>query len=245
MRFLRAIVLALLLANVGYYLWAGGVGADAEDTVPARVTSSIKLASESAQPAAAPALATQSARMEGTDSAHAKEDEPAVADDRSSALLTNVKRCISIGPFRDVSEAARAATTLRASGYGPRQRVAEGEVWAGVWVYVPRPDGFEAASQVNAALKKGGIDDALEMPGPSDAPVFSLGVFSDTKRAQARVAQAKALGLDPSLSDRKRNGNVFWVDVDLKSTDSLLNPAELRGEAGRITRLEVKACPAG
>ena len=63
------------------------------------------------------------------------------------ALLTNVKRCISVGPFRDVSEAAHAATTLRGGGYDPRQRVADGEVWAGVWVYLPLPASRAAGEQ--------------------------------------------------------------------------------------------------
>ena len=101
-----------------------------------------------------------------------------------------------------------------------------------------------AVEQLLTKLKKGGIEDALEMPGPNDASVVSLGLFSEPKRAQARVVQAQRLGLKPQVADRKRVGNVFWVDIDLKTTDGLLNPSDLQGEAGRITRLEVKACPA-
>ena len=163
----------------------------------------------------------------------------------NAALLTNVMRCISVGPFRDVSEAARAASTLRGGGYDPRQRVAEGEVWAGVWVYLPLPASKAAADQIMEKLKAGGIDDALEMPGPNDTSVISLGLFSEARRAQARVAQAQALQINPAIADRKRNGNVYWIDIDLKPTDSLLNPSDLQGEAGRIVRLEVKACSAG
>jgi hypothetical protein len=171
---------------------------------------------------------------------------PAPADggrDGSSGLLTNVKRCISVGPFRDVSEAAHAASTLRGGGYDPRQRVADGEVWAGVWVYLPLPATRSVAEQTLAKLKAGGIDDALEMPGPNEGSVISLGLYSEPKRAQARVAQAQALGFNPGIADRKRNGNVYWIDIDLKPTDSLLNPSDLQGESGRIVRLEVKGCP--
>jgi hypothetical protein len=157
--------------------------------------------------------------------------------------LTNVKRCISVGPFRDVSEAAHAASTLRGGGYDPRQRVADGEVWAGVWVYLPLPASRPVAEQTLAKLKAGGIDDALEMPGPNEGSVISLGLYSESKRAQARVAQAQALGFNPGIADRKRTGNVYWIDIDLKPTDSLLNPSDLQGESGRIVRLEVKGCP--
>ncbi len=96
-----------------------------------------------------------------------------------------------------------------------------------------------------AKLKAGGIEDALEMPGPNDGSVISLGLYSEAKRAQARVAQAQSLGFNPGLADRKRTGNVYWIDIDLKPTDSVLKPSDLQGEAGRIVRLEVKGCPAG
>lgn len=161
----------------------------------------------------------------------------------NSGLLTNVKRCISVGPFRDVSEAAHAASTLRSGGYDPRQRVADGEVWAGVWVYLPLPATRPVVEQTLAKLKAGGIDDALEMPGPNEGSVISLGLYSESKRAQARVAQTQALGFNPGIADRKRNGNVYWIDIDLKPTDGLLNPSDLQGESGRIVRLEVKGCP--
>jgi hypothetical protein len=68
-------------------------------------------------------------------------------------------------------------------------------------------------------------------------------LFSEPKRAQARVAQAQALSLNPVVTDRKRNGNVYWIDVDLKPTDAMLNASDLQGESGHIIRLEVKACP--
>jgi hypothetical protein len=83
------------------------------------------------------------------------------------------------------------------------------------------------------------------MPGPNEGSVISLGLYSDSKRAQARVAQAQALGFNPGIADRKRTGDVYWIDIDLKPTDSVLKPSDLSSEAGRIQRLEVKACPAG
>jgi len=237
--FLKSIVVCLALANVGYFLWAKGIGKTQDGAVPAAAT--LKLASESAEtprPAdrvdeAAAVIAGSSGGSESVQGAH---------DD--AGLLTNVKRCISVGPFRDVAEAAHAASTLRSGGYDPRQRVAEGDVWAGVWVYLPLPATRSASDQLLAKLKAGGIEDALEMPGPNDGSVISLGLYSEPKRAQARVAQAQALGFNPGIADRKRTGNVYWIDIDLKPTDSVLKPSDLQGETGRIVRLEVKGCPA-
>jgi hypothetical protein len=224
---IKSIVVGLVLANVCYFLWEHGIAKAPEVAAPA-APATLKLVSESREAVrAAPAEPV-------ADTPH---------DAGGSQLLTNVKRCISVGPFRDVSEAAHAASTLRSGGYDPRQRVADGEVWAGVWVYLPLPPSRPAAEQVLAKLKAGGIDDALEMPGPNDGSVISLGLYSEPKRAQARVAQAQVLGFNPGIADRKRNGNVYWIDIDLKSTDSLLNPSDLQGESGRIVRLEVKGCP--
>jgi hypothetical protein len=228
---LKSMVVCLVLANAGYFLWARGI-AKTQDPAQVAPTVTLKLASESPE-----AARTPNAAATGGGAADAPRS------DSGEGLLTNVKRCISVGPFRDVSEAAHAATTLRGGGYDPRQRVADGDVWAGVWVYLPLTASRAGVDQILAKLKEGGIDDALEMPGPNDGSVISLGLYSETKRAQARVAQAQALGFNPGLADRKRTGNVYWIDIDLKPTDGLLNPADLQGEAGRIVRLEVKGCP--
>ena len=244
MTFLKGIVACLALANVGYFLWSRGVGArespaDAE-AAPAAVLKLVSESSGAARPPAAPSTPGSG----GIVVAGVGSDPQADASSSPAAgvLLTDVKRCISVGPFRDVAEASHAASTLRGGGYDPRQRVAEGEVWAGVWVYLPitaaRSDG-----QMQAKLKAGGIDDALEMPGPNEGSVLSLGLYSDAKRAQGRVAQAQSLGFNPSIADRKRTGDVYWIDIDLKATDSVLKPSELQSDAGRIVRLEVKGCP--
>jgi hypothetical protein len=250
---IKSIVACLVLANVGYFLWAHGVAKTAEGPAQVSPTATLKLASESGEASRAPGTDTGSAGGSGTaggsgaaDSARTEAGAgpgPSPGAGPGAALLTNVKRCISVGPFRDVSEAAHAATTLRGGGYDPRQRVADGEVWAGVWVYLPLPASRAVGDQILAKLKGGGFDDALEMPGPNDGSVISLGLYSDAKRAQARVVQAQALGFNPGIADRKRTGNVYWIDIDLKPTDSLLNPADLQGETGRIVRLEVKGCP--
>ena len=260
MTLLKSLVVCLVLANVGYFLWSRGIAKAPE--APAVPAATLKLASEMPAAAHVPGTEAGGAAADGSAADAAATGGTAVgvatggsgssggaaasagADQGSTpGLLTNVKRCISVGPFRDVSEAAHAATTLRGGGYDPRQRVADGDVWAGVWVYLPLPPSRAAGDQILAKLKAGGIDDALEMPGPNDGSVISLGLYSEPKRAQARVAQVQALGFNPGIADRKRTGNVYWIDIDLKPTDSLLNPADLQGESGRIVRLEVKGCP--
>ena len=257
MTILKSIVICLALANVGYFLWVRNIAhaPGAADASAAQTT--LRLASDGAAGApatgrAVPASDAGSANGglvgasggAGGVSNGAADGEGAASTDSAAGLLTSVKRCISVGPFRDVAEAAHAASTLRGGGYDPRQRVAEGEVWAGVWVYLPIA-ASRSSEQMLAKLKAGGIEDALEMPGPNEGSVISLGLYGDSKRAQTRVTQAQSLGFNPALADRKRTGDVYWIDIDLKPTDSVLKPTDLQGEAGRIVRLEVKGCPAG
>ena len=250
MTVLKSLVLCLVLANVGYFLWVRGMTKSPESEVAATMPATLKLASEAAGRGRSSgggdggAVFGAGGSNSGSGANGVAGGEGAARDDASGGLLTTVKRCISVGPVRDVAEAAHAASTLRSGGYDPRQRVADGDVWAGVWVYIPAPPTRAAGDQVLAKLKAGGIEDALEMPGPNEGSVISLGLFSEPKRAQARVAQAQSLGFNPGIADRKRTGNVYWVDIDLKPTDSVLKPSDLQGEAGRIVRLEVKGCPA-
>jgi hypothetical protein len=250
---LKSIVVFLALANVGYFLWARGIGdgAPAAGSPVAGPAVPLKLASESSgaprpesqtAPDSAGASGIAGARGGSTPLPAGPPAAGAPPADAAGGLLTDVKRCISVGPFRDVAEASHAASTLRGGGYDPRQRVAEGEVWAGVWVYLPITPS-RSSDQMQAKLKGGGIDDALEMPGPNEASVLSLGLFSDSKRAQTRISQAQALGFNPGIADRKRTGDVYWIDIDLKPTDSVLRPSDLQADSGRIVRLEVKGCP--
>jgi hypothetical protein len=240
---LKSIVVVLALANAGYFLWTRGIAHPLEAGAEAPATT-LKLTSEvpaSQRGAPLPPADEESVSRAGAAGlAGAGGDLPGPGS--TSALLTSVKRCISVGPFRDVSETAHAASTLRSGGYDPRQRVSEGEVWAGVWVYLTIPPS-QTSGQLLSKLKAGGIEDALEMPGPSESSVISLGLFADQKRAQTRVSQAQALGLNPGIADRKRTGDVYWIDIDLKPTDSVLKPSDLQSETGHIQRLEVKGCP--
>jgi hypothetical protein len=244
---LKSLVVCLALANVGYFLWVRGIG-DRDTSSGAHPTpaASLKLASESSGTRRAAADAAPVSGGGGIAGASGGADTapapPPASADAAGGLLTEVRRCISVGPFRDVAEAAHAASTLRSGGYDPRQRVAEGEVWAGVWVYLPVTPS-RSSDQMQAKLKAGGIDDALEMPGPNEGSVLSLGLYSDSKRAQARISQVQALGFNPGIADRKRSGDVYWIDIDLKPTDSVLKPSDLQTDSGRIVRLEVKGCP--
>ncbi len=241
MTVLKSVVLCLALMNVGYFLWARGVAPSQPKPEAAPPPATLTLASE--VPAQGPAAAGSAGPGPGTTIAGAAAGAATAFTGAAPAVAA--ERCMTVGPFKDVSAAARAAGTLRGGGYDPRQRVVDGEVWSGVWIYVPVSGSRTATEQAVAKLKAAGIQDGLQMPGPGDTPVISLGMYSDPKRARNRVAQIKALGLNPGVADRKRTGNLYWIDVDLKAGNGAPNPADLKAEAGRNNSLEVKTCPSG
>ena len=83
------------------------------------------------------------------------------------------------------------------------------------------------------------------MPAADQTNVISLGIFGDPERAQRRAEEVRALGFTPSVADRTRKDTVYWIDIDLKPTDAMVNPSDIQSESGRIVRLQVQACPQG
>jgi hypothetical protein len=183
--------------------------------------------------------------VEGAAPPAADPSTPPVPD---AELLTGITRCVSIGSFRTLAEATQASATLRSAGHEPRTRVAEGDVWAGLWVSLQNLPSRADAQRAVTLLKQRGIADAYLMPAAGGTAEISLGIFSDPSRAQKRADDVRAMGFAPGISDRTRRGAVYWIDVNLKPTDGFINPADLQGpnegDSGRIVRLEVQACPA-
>jgi hypothetical protein len=166
------------------------------------------------------------------------------APEPAPAVTAAPSRCVSIGPFGEPADSARAEATLRGGGYVPRQRSAEGEIQEGVFVYVPIPATAAAAAMLRKMVKGAGFNDAPDVPGPNAATVISLGVFNDPKRAQARLALAQKAGLGAQSIERKRAATLYWLDVDLKPSDGPLNPADLHADSAHGTQLGVTECPA-
>ena len=165
-------------------------------------------------------------------------------EEPAPAAPATLSRCVSIGPFGEPADSARAEATLRGGGYLPRQRSAEGEIPEGVFVYVPIPATAAAAAMLRKMIKGAGFNDAPDVPGPNAATVISLGVFNDAKRAQTRLALAQKAGLGAQSIERKRVATLYWVDVDLKPNDGPLNPADLHTDSAHGAQLGVTECPA-
>jgi hypothetical protein len=149
-------------------------------------------------------------------------------------------RCTTIGPFRELSQAATAAATLRTAGFEPEQRVAEGDIWIGYWVYIQAIPSMDEANQILAKVRESGITDSYVIPNSDSGTLVSLGVFSEISGVSRRRDEVRALGFEPHVVDRTRRATVYWVEVTLRGDQSV--DFESLQPTGRIMRLEQKPC---
>jgi hypothetical protein len=171
----------------------------------------------------------------------ARSDSTAAGSTDHSVVLAGA-RCTSVGPFRELAQAATAAATLRTAGYQPTQRVAEGDIWIGYWVYIDAIPTVALANEILAKVRSDGVTDSYVIPNSDSGNLVSLGVFSEISGVSRRREQVLALGYEPKVVDRTRRATVYWVDVVLKGTQVL--DFEALQTPGRIIRLEQRSCEA-
>lgn len=233
---MRTLSLLLILCNALFFVWAQLIDVNinpldrtpvSRSNPPPRIVLAREV-SKAPEPVAAvePPAPTQA-------------PTPTTSDPSGSASVG----CTSVGPFANLSEASQAQAALSAAGFSPRQRLEQGELWVGYWVSVQNLPNRDAAEEALQRLIDSGITDVYLMPGTDPANVISLGVFSDFQRAQRRVQEAQALGLQPQIDDRKRAGSVYWIDVDLKEAGQSIDTGIFQTDPRKIMRLELRACP--
>ena len=258
---MRNLFLALVLANLAFAAWsawfapAARVGRPADDGLPAltlvsEVPADLRssgvvveqrgAAQDAAEPptdAVAGAVASAERRRCGREPPG--DEAPAAARAGASSRA----RCTSVGPFRELSQAATAAATLRTAGYQPLQRVAEGDIWIGYWVYIPairdRAAKRTRSSRRSARRRHHGLLCHSEQRQRQSR--LARRVQRDQRR-QPPARQVRALGFEPQVVDRTRRATVYWVDVALAAGQAL--DFDALQPPGRIIRLEQRACEA-
>jgi cell division septation protein DedD len=253
---MRNLFLALVLANLSLAAWnawfssAQRVGRPADEGLPTltlvsevpadlRTSGVVVEPPPVEQPASVAPADLPSPTIEQPGLGEPPSEQPVVAAVEGGAAPA-ARSCTSVGPFRELSQAATAAAALRAAGHEPLQRVAEGDIWVGYWVYIPAIATEREATEILAKVRAEGITDSYVIPNSDSGDLVSLGVFSEISGVSRRRDQVRALGLEPEVVDRTRRATVYWIDISLGADqtldfDSLQTP-------GRIIRLEQRAC---
>ena len=257
---MRHLFLMLVLVNLGFAAWSAWFapsqrsGRPANEGLPAltlvsEVPADLRGAAEQGE-ATAQAAPAESVGAAAADATADAEPDPAEAGAGQAAVTAEARpaesaaRCTSVGPFRELSQAAAAAATLRSEGYQPAQRVAEGEIWSGYWVYIPaiptEQQANEALTKVREGVREARIPDAYVIRNSDSGNLVSLGVFSEISGVSRLRDEVRALGFEPQVVDRTTRATVYWIDIELGSEQTL--DFEALQPAGRIIRLEQRAC---
>jgi hypothetical protein len=222
----RAVFLTLLSANLLFLAWAKWIdtprdagSADALSRLPR-----LKLVTE------APATSKPTSEVGQKMAYH-------IPDPAQTS-----QNCTSIGPFGDITTAARVAGMLHSRGYNPTQRAEEGETVEGYWVFVGGAESEDDAAQLVARLEMKGFTDAHVMKNFSTNRRISVGMFSTRARAEKRAAAISSLGLQPEIGERKFPGTVYWVDVVRDRGDPALPPEYSFAEVGH-SKVVMQDCP--
>ncbi len=252
---MRASFFVLLLANLGFLAWAHWVDTPREAKTSDAIARlpRLKLVGElspSGQPGSAGDSGTALRKVALGSSSDGGPLRPAgsgaagAGTGGSAASLAAAARCVSLGPFNDLSNAARAAGALHTRGFAPQQRAAEGETWEGFWVSIGSVGDDAAATRIMKSLERSGIKDARLMPDTGDGRRISVGLYSERDRAERRAKAIEKLGLKTDVTERTQPGTVYWVDLTLKPSDGSIPVQDLMSDAaGTNSRLSVQACP--
>lgn len=217
---MRNVFFALVAANLVYFAWAHWVDAPkpvAVNDALARLPR-LKLVSE-LPPEQRPATNTRT-------------------------VLNETPGCLSVGPFGDITNSAKAAGILTAKGFAPQQRAEQAGTTAGFWVFVGGIKDDVAAEKVRIGLEKSGIKDALVMPASAEAERrVSLGLFSDRAHAEQRAATVKKTGFKAEVAEHSLPQTVYWIDLTPRPGMTTVPLQDLFAE-GVGSRIAVQPCPA-
>lgn len=216
---MRNAFIALLVVNLVYFAWAQWVDEPRMPPVNEALTKLPRLKLVSELP---------------------PEQRPAT---NTRTVLNEPPACMSVGPFGDITNAAKAAGILSSKGFAPQQRAEEAGTSTGYWVYVGGLKDDVEADKVRVSLEKAGVKDALIMPPAADAGRrISLGLFSDRAHAEQRAASLKRMGFKAEVAEHKLPQVVYWIDLTPRPGMTTVPLADLFAE-GVGSRIAVQPCP--
>jgi cell division septation protein DedD len=231
MRAVRIAVISLLFVNLVFMAWAHFIDVPAEPAVnqaDAHLPRLVLASEVHSQPATAPAVAAASVP----------------ASEGSTATETPAaKRCISVGPFNDVTQETRAASLLQARGFAPQQRSETADVRDGYWVYLGGLKSAADEARALRSLQEAGITDAHAVPAAEDGRRVSVGLFTERPRAERRARAVQHLGFSPDIVERRRPGTIYWIDLDLGTSDAAVPTEGLASADQGESRIQVRVCP--
>lgn len=229
---LRALIVLLLVMNVGVALWWALRPAPAAEQPPALPADvpRLLLASE------ADAEALQAVQLNAAN-ADVQADGPLADGSDAAAVAPEDLRCFSFGPWTDPGEAEEARVLLQTQVV----RIITREAPTGVtgWrVMMPVHADREAAQETVARLVEAGFDDHFIIGQGEEANAVALGRFSAETSARRHEAALREAGFEAMSEPLGATGAEAWVDL---AAGPDFDPGQAREDTG-AARAEPADC---
>jgi hypothetical protein len=223
---MKNLLLLLLLANILYFVW----GMVAED--PIRPGVSIINESDLGPPLAVSQRFGTSASVGAA----------LGSGDPSDLAAVTGRSCVSIGPFQATADAETARTQYTGEGMRTSLRSSQGLIFVGHWVQIRDIADRQSGNAILKKLADGGLTDAYLVDSDDEGLKISLGLFGESDRAEKIELQAKSLDLPAEITERTREGAIFYVDIGLPPGRGAGAIIEKYGEDKVLLR-EKATCP--
>ena len=198
---MKNILLMLLLANILYLMW--GLNTDEESQPGVEFVEESDLS---------PPLEVTT----GRDSDSFASVGAVLGSGEPSALNAVVGRsCVTIGPFRESTDADSAVLEYSNVGMKAALRPTRGQVFVGHWVWIRNIDDDATGKEILSQLAAGGLGDAYIDRTDPEGLRISLGLFGDVEGAEKIELQARSLDLPAEIIPSTRERDVFFVDIGL------------------------------
>ncbi len=219
---------ALVLANLGLWMWASWYRAPAVD---ANRNVRPPIAAEKMRLLAEPGVKLQSRKA------------PPPAHAELSANAPQV--CFHIGPFPSADFATQAETGLNKLQLLFSRRSEESKTVSGYLVYLPPLSSKAAVERKRKQLTRLGFKDHAVMQEEGFRNAISLGRFSVEVNADSRVQKLAAKGIRAKVQTLYQTQSLYWLDINVAV------PAETAARVKEIdwgskdVQAQEAACPAG
>lgn len=221
---LRALIVLLLVMNIGVALWWAlrpAPAAEPPPAIPGDVPALVLVAEADRE-------LLQSAALNAANAA-ARPDEAATDGGDEALVAPDDLRCYSFGPWEDADEAAAAGASLRDRAV--RIRIREAVTGATGWqVLLPPLEDRAAAEAAVERLVAAGFNDHFILGQGEQANAVALGRFSAEASARRHEAALHEAGFDAAAAEPLgATGTENWVDL---AAGPDFDPDQARGASG-------------
>jgi len=146
-----------------------------------------------------------------------------VEQPKAAKVKPVVKKCFTIGPFRDEKEISGFDTQIRGrvKQTSVRERT-EKQHWR-YWVYLSVVSTRAKAVKLASELAKKGLKDYYVIARGEFKNAVSLGHFIDKSLAENRFALIEKMGYKPKMKAIEKEFTLYWLDYQSKDGQGLSN----------------------